>query len=641
LNLNQLNDTRESAKETVGSLDRRHSLSTSGFERLQTFLLEDSFAFAQIVCGHEDLVPELHMPLSYVVCGLTDRLIATLDAPNFNSYVTKQIRRELWSRSIDWRTPDGRAALDRLLDFVNIRWFRGSYKSSTGTHAGTTFLATRDPNITAKITHAADDKAWEFCSQIGATIQSGVFHDLFPHRVPKMPHRDITEGRIDLAGRTVSRPQGTIQAGGYMTKDIGGHYDLFMIDDLVMERNATPEMLKGVHTWLRNLEGYYIEAPGVRVRRVHLGTKWDEDDDDAFLTRGANARNCLTVRVPIEEHEGEVVNLLDVGRPTIPQLYSAEKIAAKKARVINGLDGDATDRDGAKSWRCNYLLDAYAGDALLFPPSLVDDPVRAWRGPFEHPKAKSDPSYAKRFLVSRFARDERGRIVDKNGKAIDTNVEGWSKGAKRLYFDPWQDLDIVMTLDPAWVRGGDNWALTVAGVDYEGVKFQLETRSEDSGMSGWIEALAELDDAYLPRVVGFDRGGYQDPVIQNLLKTNPRMRRLRGRAIGIPHNGMAKKARIRAGVAEPMRMFKWLLAPLASVDQSYDFGAQATRDELKKYRGDKYAVDGIADSMAMVDAVCIRRESPQDEAEARRVSLEREAANRRRVHPALGVPLVA
>lgn len=633
MTLSALLSTQQDALAAAVNSDRRHSLSTAAFDRLRATLLDDSYLFAQVICGHADLVPELHMPLSYAACGLTDKLILTLNAKNFDSYVTKQLRRELWRRHIDWTTPEGYAALDRQLDFLNIRWFRGSYKSSAITHAGTTFMATRNPNITAKITHAIDEKAWEFCGQIGETIRSGVYQDLFPDRVPEGNANElITQKRITIGGRTVSRPQTTIQAGGYLTKDIGGHYDLFVVDDLVMERNATPEGLKTCHTWLRNLEGYYIEAPGVRVRRIHVGTKWDEDDDDAFLTSGNNATSCLTIRVPIEEHDGEVVNILAAGRPTIPQLYSAEKIAGKKERVVNGTEA-GEDATGARAWRCNYLLDAYAGDARMFSSSLVDDVARQWLGPFKYPNADKRTELRDRFLVARYVRDAEGRVVGKDDKPLDCSVEGWSKLAKKRVYDPWRDLDRVLTLDPSWVQGGDNWALTVAGIDAEGVKFQLETRAGTDGMEGWILALAELDALYRVRVIGFGAGGYQDPMVQNILRTDKRLRHLKGKVVAIKEGNTAKKSRIRAGVAEPLRMYRWLLAPA-------EFG-QATRDEMKRYKGDAKAIDGILDSLSMVDAIAKRRTSAEEREEAARRARESGAYRRRTIDPALGVPYAA
>lgn len=614
--------------DVMNSRTRRRSLSSTQFEEYRKALLSDSYLFARFICKHKDLVPELHRPLSYLACGLTDRLIRVLEDPRFKSYVTNKIREGLWKREIDWRTRDGYARLDAAMDFLNIRWFRGSYKSSDVTHAGTTFMATVNPNITAKITHATDEKAWEFCAQIGETILSGTYRDFFPERIPA---GDLTKligmKKITIGGRTVSRPQTTIQAGGYLTKDIGGHYDLFLVDDLVMERNATPDLLRGVKTWLSNMEGYRIEAAGVRVRRIHIGTKWDEDDDDAYLTSGANATDCFTIRVPIEEFDDvEVTNILQAGRPTVPQFYSKERIAAKKRRVVNQKIEDFETGlviDGARAWRCNYLLDAYAGGVRPFPASIVDDPYRHWMGPYpqkDHPR---------RFNIRRFYRDSEGRPVAVEGKRIFDDkgqlVDDWFRDARTVLLNPWRDLDRVAVVDPAWVDSdsADNWGVSVVGADHEMVSCQLESRDGNNGLDGWVDALCELDEMWQPRVIGFDGGAYQDPMIQNMMKTDKRLRRLRARMVKVPHLNRTKMMRMREGVAEPLKMYRLLLDPRD----------QATRDELKGIRGIKADRDGIADSLSMAPAVLRRRKEQTESA--------RDAAHRPHAHPALGVPYAA
>lgn len=618
----------------MASRSARRSLSTTQHAELKRALLSDSYLFKRFICRHKELIPEIHRPMSYMICGLTDKLIEVLEDPRMRSYVTDQIRTELWKREINWRTSEGRARLDAQLDFQNWRWFRGSYKSSVGTHGGLAFMATRDPNITAKITHATDDKAWEFCGQIADTVLSGTYQDFFPERIPVNDvAKLITMKKVALSGRTVSRPQTTIQAGGYLTKDIGGHYDTFFIDDLVMERNATPELLKGVKTWLQNLEGYRIEAPGVRVRRIHIGTKWDEDDDDAFLTTGANARDCITIRLPIETFDGEVVNIMEAGKPTVPQFFSAEKIFEKKRRVVNARTEDAETGiviDGARSWRCNYLLDAYAGGARLFSPAVVDDPFRSWMlQPYHDEKRQRENP--RRFLVARYLRTEQGqpvplagkRIVDADGRLMDD----WRVNAKVVRFDPWRDLDRVVLVDPAWAdkTTADNWAVSAIGADHDRVNYQLETRSDTTGLEGWVVALCEVDELWHPRVIGFDGGAYQDAVIKNMIKTDKRLRRMRSRMVPVPHNNRTKTARMREGVAEPLKMYRFMLDPRS----------QMTRDELKGIRGIPSDRDGIADSLSMAPAVLKRRRPVQDD------DAQPPVHQQPKIHPALGVPLVA
>jgi len=641
--MNQHLSDIENMQDVMDSPARRHSMSTDAMKRFRADLLSDSFKFTVIVCGHMDLIPEYHMPLSYAACGLTDKLIWSLTQSGFDGYVVERFREEFFLRHIDLRDPAHRDKVDASLDWVNIRWSRGTFKSSVVTHGGATFTATRDPNTTAKITHARDDKAWEFCGQIAETIRSGPYRDIFPDRVPEGNLNELlTTKKITLGGRTISHPQTTIQALGYLSKEISAHYDTFWTNDLVVGGeggNATPALLPGVTNWIRGMTGLFM--PTKRIRRIHEGTKWDEDDDDTFLTKDRRRFACLTIRVPIEVYDGPVTNILERGTPTLPKLYPVPAIQAIQDSILS----DDSESDGARIWRCNYLLDAYAGSARLFPPSLVDDPDNWWKGPFRHPKDEEDRRG--RFVIARYRRDKQGRPLDakqlKRGKVVplverddrgrEVLVKGWREAAALIVLDPWKDLDRICLVDPAWVEKADNWAVSGIGVDPEMVELQLATRSATSGMDGWIDALAELDEEYHFRAVGFDGGAYQDRFIQNLIATDKRLRRLRSRMVKVPHRGKAKIARIREGVAELLHMHRLLLDPTED--------GTPTRDEMKKYKGGDKAVDGILDSLAMAPAVYKRRRSREEQEAAAAAAVVRDVKRRRIIDPALGVPFAA
>lgn len=577
-------------------------MSTGQRERLRQFLLEDSYAFTEIVCGHGDLVPELHMPLSYMVCGLTDKLIYVISQSGFNSYITSQLRQELFNRQIRFDTPAGREQVDKLLDIVNVRWFRGIFKSSVCTHGGATYLATKDPNETIKITCAVDEKAWQLCDQIGATITSGTYYDLFPERVPGGDvAKAVTMKRIDLNGRTISHPQGTINAGGYKSKDTGAHYSTWFFDDLVVGGkggNATVTELPGAIDHLKGLPGFYMLTR--RIRRIHVGTKWDEADDDAFLTSGKMAIRCFTTRMPIETYDHPVENIAERGAPTVPSLFTKERIQSIQDEVLTNEDGL-----GAIEWRGNYLLDIAAGGGRLFPSSLVHDPERSYLI-VRHPK----PEMHKlgRYFVSRFARTNEGKRIE---------VEKWSGSEddplrwKRVVLDPWSGLDRVLTIDPSWAKGADNWAVSCTGDDHQGVRFQLETQTGDGGLDEWVESLPELVEFWRPRIIGFDKNAMQDAMVNNMLKTDKRLRKIRHLFVGIGAKGTTKPSRIRAFVAEPLLMYRLLLHPTCP----------NTRPEMIAYKADRKAVDGILDSLAMANAVHVKKAS-QEEREERLARLK-------------------
>jgi hypothetical protein len=633
---NRLTEQRD-ASDALDSRDRRLSLSTTQAENLRAALLSDSYLFAKKICGHEDLIDEYHMVLSYAVCGLFDRLIEVLDADGFNSYVLDQFRDGLRQRIGDWHGAAGRARLEDALSWQNHRWSRATFKSSDITHAGATFIATVNPNRTIKITHAVDPKAWAFCEQIGNTVKSGRYRDLFPDRIPANEVRDITIKAINLGGRTISHPQKTINAAGYKSKEEAAHFDTFFTDDLVNEGNSSPQELSGVRRWLSGLSGMFM--PTKNIWRIEVGTKHDEEDDDEWLTHGARADTVFTTRVPIEVHDGPIKNLLKRGRPTLPLLFDEKKITKLQRHVL----ADENEVDGAQSWRCNYLLNPSAGGGRLFPPSLIDNPDHWWLGPFEHPR--KGMREIDHYLVARFKRDEEGNPVPRSGRVIfDADGEllpDWRANALRLVFDPWVDLDRVGLVDPAFAsrtdaeitKDPDNWAVSAVATDHETVGLQLETQADRTGIEGWISALAEMDSFYHFRIIAFDGTAWQDTLVQNLMKTDPRLRKLRRRMVPVKARNVQKAARMRAGLLEPLLRYQFLLRP--------DAAGLATRTELKNIRGLDNDTDGIADSLSMHRAVNKPSQSKAQRKRAEEEAILNAVAKNRSINPYLGVPTAA
>jgi hypothetical protein len=577
------------------------------------------------------------MVLSYSVCGRFDRLIEVLDADGFNSYVLDQFRQGLRERIGDWHGVSGRMRLEDALSWQNHRWSRATFKSSVITHSGATFIATRDPNRTIKITHAVDPKAWAFCEQIGNTIRSGIYRDLFPDRVPSNEVRDLTIKAINIGGRTISHPQKSINAAGYKSKEEATHYDTFFTDDLENEGNSSPQEEIGVRRWLSGLSGMFM--PTRPVWRIDVGTKHTEDDDDAWLTHGERAKTVFTTRVPIEIHGPTIKNLLKRGKPTLPKLYDATGITKLQRHVL----ADESEVDGAHSWRCNYLLNPEASGGRLFPPSLVDDQDHWWLGPYQHPR--KGMAEIGRYLVARFKRDDEGNPLPKSGRVIrDVNgelLDDWRENAHRLVFDPWTDMDRVGLVDPAFAsrndadvtKDPDNWAVSAVATDPDAVAFQLETQSDRTGIEGWVSALVEMDAFYHFRVIAFDGTAWQDTLVQNIMETDPRLRRLRRRMVPVKAQNVRKGARMRAGLLEPLLLHQFLLRPDAA-------GAQ-TRQELRGIRGLDGDTDGIADSLSMHRAVNKRVLTKEQRKRAKDGAVAAQSAARRAVDPYLGVPTAA
>lgn len=631
----------ESAREAVDRLAVRHALSNDKMAELRRFLLSDAYAFAYLVCGHRDIVPEVHMPLAYAAAGQAQRLAWCLSQSGLKGYVIDRFREACVIRGIDITTAYGVGQLDVALDWVNFRLPRGTYKSSIITHTGVVITATADPNRTIKITGAIDDKAWELCEQAGDTVLSGIYRDLFPERVPAKS--DVTMKKIKLAGRNVSSREKTIQAGGYLSKnETGGHYSDHFIDDLVVggkNGNANPTQLPGAINWLVNLPNTFMIS--TRVRVVHGGTRWDQKDDHGWLSEKTRASDCMSVVVPIETYEKPPASIMERGTPTMPTFLPVEKIQAKQDRMLASDD----EIDAAEAWRCNNLLDPSAGGGRLFVEDVVNDHDRTWLGPFEHPEAKirerSKIDYAARFVVAKIERDATGAPIHKDTKKpLDINEPRWRSAARIASYDPWEDMDVVVALDPTWNAGGQKWAATVAAVDPDLVKFQLETRSGESGVDEWATALAALEKTYKPRVIGIARKALSDPLVQNLVKTDERLRKLRGKIVAVEHVEATQESRVRAGVADPLKAYRWLLLPVGR-DSQNDYGAAVTRREMLRYRAGSESPWPVLESLAMVDALARRVPTRDQREKTARARQEAEARYRASINPVLGVPSAA
>ncbi|MFA6958594.1 MAG: hypothetical protein WC538_22215 [Thermoanaerobaculia bacterium] len=598
---------------------------------LRQFLIEDAYAHAYLVCRHRDLDPRIHMPVAYAAAGQASKLAWCITQSGYEGYTINMFREACASRGIDPSTLDGVYKLDTALDWVNIRLPRGWFKSSVITHAGVSVTATRDPNNTIKITAALDDKAWELTQQIGETALSGIYNDLFPDRVPTK--RDVTKDKIRFGGRTISHRQTTVQSDSYQSKEAGGHYDHFFTDDLVVggpRGNAKPHLLPGVETWLSGAPGMFMLTR--RVRLVHAGTRWAENDDHGWLTFKRRAKQCVSIVVPIEIHDGEVVNILQRGIPTEPTFYSLEKIQAWQDRTLT----DESEIEGAENWRCNALLAPSAASGRVFPEEVVDDLYRTWLGPFDPPDGKVRANEPQRFLIGRFARDEQARPLALDGTPLDDKTEGWASRAKVIVADPWVDLDVIAAVHTGWGGASRRWATVCVGVDSDLIEYVIEAKSgEDS--DGWIAALHAADATYKIRAIGMDSKAYKDSIVENLRRIDTRVRSFYRKIAPVDQPERVESSRVRAAIAEPLKMYKLMMLP-GSDDPRGDYGASLVRNEMKRYR------DGTDDPWPVLEALSMVRtlmRAVMTREQKDRMRTSAEIANmkyKRAINPRLGVP---
>lgn len=539
------------------------------YTAIRELVLEDPYAFAQIVCGHTDLSLETHRPLIYLAAGCGDKLIDLLDDDSLQSFTVRHLRKRFLTAGANWRTETGRQRFFELLDFVNIRVFRGAAKSSAITHAVTLWKSTRDPNLSQVIISNSEKNAIRFSKQIRMTILSDTYKALFPERVPTNPNLDMTEAVIRLGGRTRPDREASIMAFGYKSGLVGWHFDEFNFDDLVGEENSSPTELEGVRDFLGNVTGLYNPGKKYPIRRRHVGTRYDEEDDDAFLRRTGK---FINVDIPIEYYpQGRADDITRRGTPTCPEWKDALAIESLQRDTL----GDLTK--GAWFWRANFLLDPSAGGGRLFTSELIESCL--WL-PVE--------------------KEENGRTRHYMARPIydpTTKEPLYDKGGKQRYgFTAISAMKAVLGVDQAisMEDASDEWAVCVLGEDSSGVCFEIETRS-GHGYEYMLDTILTLNDKYHPRVIGLEKGGMQDTT-HFWLNRESRFGRLRGKVVPIPHNNKSKEWRLMNGIAEPMRMKRLYLNP-KSVD---------LQDEMTKYRPGPKAKDNKLDALAIAMAASQR-----------------------------------
>lgn len=629
-----------SAGEAVDKLAVRHAMSSDKLAELRRFLLSDAYSFTYLVCRHRDIVPEVHMAMCYASAGQAGKLAWLITQSGFEGYVIDHFRQACAARAIDPRTIDGVYALDRALDWQNQRWPRGWYKSSAITHGGTVIEATQDPNRSILIVCAKEDKANQLVEQSGKTIQSGTYADIFPDRVPKAA-RDISKTEVTVAGRTVSSREKTIQGTSYVTREISGHYGTIRTDDIVI-RDVRGGIVGGGEggpaiRWLHGMRGMRILAQ--RWRRIHVGTINSFDDDDhAWLSYGRRASRVMSIVIPAEIYEGGVYpdSVYTRGTPTAPTFFDEKAILEALDETV----ADESEADGVEAFRSDFWLAPSKNATRLFTEDVVNDPDRAWMGPYEHPDRKLREREPHRFMLARFKRNDDGQLLDRNGKTLDVKADGWRKLVALETFDPWSDLDRIVTLNTTWASGGKRWALTVSGVDPQLTRFQLETRSGDGGANEWADALRDVAKLYKPRVIGLDRKAHADSVVQNMLKTDKRLLGLRSRVVGVDQQDTTEEARIRASLSEPLNSYRLMLLAI-SEDTTRDYGASITRKELLMFRAGSDKAWPILDSIAMTAALMRAVQTKEERHRIEQRAKEASARAQREYDPMIGGPRAA
>ena len=532
---------------------------------------DDVFFFGTVICGHRDLVFVDHAPLMYAAAGCADKLIAVLRSETLDSYVIREIRRECIRHSVNIADESAQGRLAELLRVVDIRVFRRFGKSSALTHAVRLWKMVKDPNLSCCIISNTDDKSTDFTKQVRNTIQGELFAAVYPDRVPADTKGSLHERKLTLQGRTVPDKEPGLMSFGAHSSPVGYHFDEFNIDDLVGRENKTDAELTFVREFLANISGLY--NPGIRypIRRIHVGTRWDEEDDSAYVRRYPQT---FAITVPIWHREGPTDNIRDEGIPTT-QWFPLAKILAEQEEILSDPE------QGAISWRCNYELNPAVGGGRLFPAELVDN--AAWR-----PLISAEITRGKEWPQRPdYEASGKRRVFEGT-----TRFKDFAANPEYLYK--------ITCCDQSFSQTGDEWAVVTEGMDQYNHRYILET-STGHGVEAMLDKILMHLLTWKPRRVGMEKIAAQH-VIELVLKLGEKYRALRNYVESVDHANKPKEWRIHNYVAEVLRMRRLWLNPHDT----------ATAEEMKRYRAGPSAKDNILDALAMCEVLIQRSLQPRE-----------------------------
>lgn len=554
--------TLDAALEVTRKPETQYNLPPSQWEQFRRLLKADPFLFSTWVAGFDKLLPRVHQPLSYLMAGRARHLAWYLTNTKHESEVIDQIRSELQRFGIDASDPTQLGRLQRALATVDIRLGRGLYKTSTGVPTMLCAI-TNDPNITMLIVHGVEPKAHAMCTQMGDIIASRMYRFFFPDRIPADFKNNVTKNWIRLEGRTAPHLQPCVEAMGANTTATGGHYDTFYIDDLNTEEQSPIEQEQACG-FLNKIPGLSIRGNTVwgHVRRVHVGTRYGNDDDAAKLA--ANSR-AIHINMPAEKRmQPTLAKIREIGEPTVPEILTKDDLAD----IIE----EHIAQNGEVAYFRNYLLIPDSEAAALFPPEIID--ANKLGGQWGWVNDPGNPH--RRFGVVRAERDAKREIV------VDPKT-----GKPKLVTIPLSAMRVVLGVDPSASDAGDEWAVSAIGRDHQGYFYQLETRAGHTH-NYLLDVTLEMAAVWSPWKIGVEKAALSVLSI-DLMQRDARFAPIKHRIVPVSTNNQNKLVRFRTILSPKLIAGDLMLSP----DDVH------TRAEAKQYKYGPKAKDNRLDSLTI------------------------------------------
>jgi phage terminase large subunit-like protein len=191
-------------------------------------------------------------------------------------------------------------------------------------------------NIRIALVSSTQDHAMQLLFSVKSVLQRPILQKTFGSLVGEKRWR---EKSADTALRSTTRKEPTFSAMGVDSGIAGGHFEVFVADDIYTTQNMRTERSREYtrRTWTETI------LPTVRPygRVLVLGTRWARDDLAATIIDQASRGEwdaVVTTPALFEDAQGERHSIW-------PELWSMKRLTAKKREM------------GERPFRAQYLMD--------------------------------------------------------------------------------------------------------------------------------------------------------------------------------------------------------------------------------------------------------------------------------------------
>lgn len=371
------------------------------------------FDFCVDVCGHEDLAPQPHY-----------EFINFLEEHLGDCQFSGTKRRSLL-----------------------VEMPRGNFKTTITAEDLPVGVLTKNPNARILITTHKDNISSKRLNAVKHHFEKNAkFSELFGDDwAPEFREGVWSSKAIEVARRTKTLREPSVEVGAVGADTTGSHYDLIIADDLVQDKNVgTAEQRDKVHEYITSL--FSLLDPGGLL--IIIGTRWHPDDaygkiitkDEERVKAGLDPLYIKYIRSCYDGPNGLY----------FPTQYGHEEL------------DDLKERMSAARFSANYLNKPVADEDIVFKPEF---------------KVERDFTF---YLT----RERSGGVVR------------------------WDDSQLPVDVTMAWDTAGtkatnksDYHGFTVKGVDFQGYEWALVAEEFKGAVSQVISRAVSHILAFRPRLL--------------------------------------------------------------------------------------------------------------------------------------------